>query len=282
MQLRILLSRQRSGSHFLKSLIDSRFPGVVCTGEVLEKPAEGQSPVLAAQPEIPRFWTWYANGAANGSIVATPDERIPAFDYYLSEIAWKSQPSELVIDVKYNCVRSLSGYEDTDNGSLDFATYVREKGVPILHLIRKNILSTVVSHALARQTGIWHRAAEKELGEVLPKLRLDATEVLRLIEQTNRLVGDYQEIFREHVCYAEVVYEDLVREVQTARDGAGMETLTRFFERQRQDAGASSIWCKKTTPEDLSEVVENWDEIVRALSGTPFAWMTEPALLAAA
>jgi hypothetical protein len=282
MQLRILLSRQRSGSHFLKSLIDSRFPGVLCTGEVLEKPVDNQSPVLPAQPDIPRFWTWYAAGAANGSIAATPDERIPAFDYYLSEMAWKSRPNELVIDMKYNCVRSLSGYEDTDNGSTDFATYVREKGVPVLHLIRKNILSTVVSHAFARHTGVWHRAADKAPSEILPKIRLDAKEVLGLVQQTDRLVDDYQEIFREHGSYAEVVYEDLVREIQTARDGAQLEILARFFERRPLDAGASAIWCKKTTPEDLSQVVENWGEIVRALSGTPFAWMTEPALLAAA
>ena len=66
MQVRLLISRQRSGSHFVKSFIESRFSGVVCSGEVLEKPFDTQPPVLPAHPEIPRFWAWYAREAAAG------------------------------------------------------------------------------------------------------------------------------------------------------------------------------------------------------------------------
>jgi hypothetical protein len=37
MSVRLLLSTQRSGSQFLKALIESRFSSVLCSGEVLEE-----------------------------------------------------------------------------------------------------------------------------------------------------------------------------------------------------------------------------------------------------
>jgi hypothetical protein len=282
MQARLLLSRQRSGSHFLKSFIESRFPGVVCSGEVLEKPVETQSPVLPRHPEIPRFWTWYAREALSGGISTSPDQRIAAFDFYLTTLAWKNKPNDLVIDVKYNAIRSLSGYEDTDHGSTDFTTFIKDKEIPVLHLIRKNILKTIVSNRLALHTGIWHRTSEKADSEILPKIRIGPEDLLRAITATDQLTADYQDHFRDHPAYEELVYEDLVRELKIPRGGLGLQTLARFFQKSPQAADPSAIWCKKTTPDDPAEVVENWEEIVRSLRNTKFGWMTETALLAAA
>jgi LPS sulfotransferase NodH len=282
MQVRLLLSRQRSGSHFLKSFIESRFSGVVCSGEVLEKPADTQSPVLPAHPEISRFWSWYAREAAAGHISAAPDQRLAAFEFYLRHLVWLTKPNDLVIDVKYNCVRSLSGYEDTDHGSTDFTTFLRCAQIPVLHLIRENILKMVVSHELARQSGIWHRTHEKDSTEKLPRFPLDPARVLRAIAQSDRLTRDYQEHFIDYPGYEEVVYEDLVREQHLGPAATSLQIVTHFLGRKPLASAASDVWCRKTTPDDPAEVVENWDEIVAVLRDTEYAWMAQSPALAPA
>ena len=135
---------------------------------------------------------------------------------------------------------------------------------------------------LARRTGIWHRTSEKAATEVLPKIRLNAKQTLREINQNDRLTQDYREHFRGYSRYEEIVYEELVREQGLASVTPSLETVARFLGKAPAASVRSEIWCKKTTPDDPAGVVENWDEIVRALRSTRFAWMTQAALLAAA
>jgi LPS sulfotransferase NodH len=280
MTVSLLLSTQRSGSHFLKSLIETRFPGVVCSGEVLGEPFDQQSPVLPSHPEIARFWTWYGHEVATGAISAAPNKRIEAFASYLAQLSAAAEPQDLVIDVKYNSVRSLSGYEDTDHGSTDFTTFIKSREIPVLHLIRKNILKTLVSHELARQSGIWHRLTEKDPSEVLPKIRLNPKKVLRAIKHLERLNNDYQEHFADYPKYEEVVYEELVDEQN--QPGESLQLLALFLGKEQRQAPSSPVASKKTTPDDPSEIVENWSEIVRALHFTQHSWMTQSPLLKAA
>jgi hypothetical protein len=80
MNVRLLLSTQRSGSHFLKSYIESHFSGVVCSGEILREPGAlaRQYPALPNQPEFPHFWPWYEARSAEGKISVAPDKRLEA------------------------------------------------------------------------------------------------------------------------------------------------------------------------------------------------------------
>ena len=284
MNVRLLLSTQRSGSHFLKSLIENHFPGVTCSGELLEQPfATGtQTPTLQSHPTFPHFWRWYEAQASAGQISVAPDQRYQAFETYLERLIEMTQPNELVIDAKYNSLRSLSGYRDTDYGSHDFTSYVISRKIPILHLIRKNILRTVVSNKLAQHTGIWHRSDERAPEELLPKLRLNAKNTLFEIRYCFKLTQDYQNRFAGYSGYEEIVYEDLVREQSAIDPGISLRTLALFLSRTPANSAESMVPFKKTTPEDLSEVVENWQEVVRIVRTTEHGWMTEAPLLAAA
>ena len=194
MRVRLLLSTQRSGSHFLKSYVESRFPSVICSGEVLEEPIAfaRQLPTLSTHPEFPNFWLWYELEAAARSISVAPDRRIEAFAAYLSKLSALARPKDLVVDAKYNSIRSLSGYSDTDHGSQDFTTFITSRQIPVLHLIRKNTLRLIISNALARQTGIWHRTKERSPDELLPKIRLNPGNVLSYIQYAHELTQDYQ------------------------------------------------------------------------------------------
>jgi LPS sulfotransferase NodH len=283
MKVRLLLSTQRSGSHFLKSFVESRFPSVICSGEVLEEPVAfaRQLPALSSHPEFPHFWLWYASEAAARSISVAPDRRIEAFELYLTKLTALASPKDVVVDAKYNSIRSLSGYWDTDHGSNDFVSFITGHQIPVLHLIRKNILRVIISHKLAQQTGIWHRSKERPQDELLPKIRLNPGNVLSYIQYAHELTQNYQGLFSGCPNYEEIAYEDLVRERDYPHTGPNLRTVAHFLGKKAAASNQATLPFK-TTPEDPSEVVENWDEVHRTLRGTEYGWMVQAPFLAAA
>jgi hypothetical protein len=284
MKARLLLSTQRSGSHFLKSIIDTHFRGVVCSGEMLEQPVAGvrQSAVLATHPEVLHFWPWYEKEVAAGNISGAPDKRIEAFEIYLGKLTTLIEPNDLVVDTKYNSINTLIGFRETDYSSHEFTDFLTNRQIPVLHLIRKNILRIIVSYKLARESGVWHRNSERALGERLPKIRLHPKGVLLEIKFGLGLIQEYRDRFKGFAGYSEIIYEDLVHEHEGEKTGIGLQTLAHFLDKAPLENIKSAIPYKKTTPEDPSEVVENWDEVVRMLRTTEHEWMAQTPLLAAA
>ena len=226
-----MLSTQRSGSHFVKSFIESHFAGVACSGEVLEQPhlTGDQSSILRDRPDLSHFWIWYERQAAAGKISVAPDKRYEAFETYLATLVEMTLPHELVVDAKYNSLRSLSGYRDTDYGSYDFVSFITSRQIPVLHLIRKNILRVVVSAKLAQHTGIRHRLTERCPDEMTPKIRLNPKNILFDIRYAFKLTQDYQNRFAGYAGYEEIVYEELVEEQTNSQPGIALRTLAHFL-----------------------------------------------------
>jgi hypothetical protein len=283
MKLRFLLSTQRSGSHFLKNVIEQYFPSVVCSTEILGPPGEGSVGYAALQHlENSYFWPWYETRIKAGLLTAAPNHRVPAFREFLAELFASVVPRDLLVDIKYNSARSLSGYWDTEIVSHDFVSFVTGTGIPVLNLIRRNILKTIISNHLARTTGVWHRTQNRLAGETSPKLNLPPKQLLLDVRYAARVVDSYQGCFSSYEAYAEVFYEDIVQEHQQARQGRGLRTLERFFEQKAVTPVNSNTVFKKTTPDNPADVVENWEEIVRLFAHTEFGWMTQEPMRAAA
>ena len=277
MKVRLLISTQRSGSDLLTSIVESRFPAVLCSGQILDEPVAfvHQAPALATHPEFPHFWLWYAQAAAARIISVAPDRRLEAFATYLSQLGALAQPHDLLLDIKCNTIRALSGYWDTEHGSGDFASFIASCQIPVLHLIRRNTLRLLVSRQLAR-------VGQPPDREPMPKIHLNPKCLLAEIEQAQRLTHDYQNLFRAHPGYEEIVFEDLLREHEFVHSGVHIRALGHFLEKKSAPPQKVPLPLKKQLPEDLAAVVENWPDILRVLRGTPHAWMAEAQLLAAA
>ena len=284
MTVRLLLSTQRSGSHFLKSYVESRFANVSCSGEILREPnaLAFKYPVLADYPGTDYFWPWYVREARAGNISMLPGARIVAFATYVQHLGALVDPKDLLLDIKYNSIRSLSGYWDSENGSEDFTGFVRDNELPVLHLIRQNILKLIISNKVASQTGIWHRTADLTPADSLPRIHLNPKSILFDIRYMLKITQDYQTRFSGYPHYEEISYEDFVQETRDTLPGTQLRTLARFLNDDPIEAELDDIPLKKTTPDDPSEIIENWEEIVRILNATEYGWMANSPLLAAA
>ena len=284
MKAKLLLSTQRSGSHFVKSFIETHFPSVECSSEILREPNPDihEAPALESRPEAPAFWAWYETEAAAGRISVSPGKRLTAFATYLTQLVAIGAPKDLVIDVKYNSIRSLSGFWDCEYGSSDFTSFLTSQEIPVLHLIRRNSLRTLISNKLATQTGIWFRTEDRSRSEVLPRLRLNPKDVINCIRYQERVTQDYKNQFHGSADYEEVFYEDLVEEQYAPEPGQNVRAISRFLAKPLIGPIQAPLRYKKTTPEDPSEVVENWNEVLRALQTTEYGWMAQNPFLAAA
>jgi len=114
------------------------------------------------------------------------------------------------------------------------------------------------------------------------KIELNPKNLLQEIQHSHRLTEDYRNRFSGFPGYEEIVYEDIVREREYTHSGAHLRALGHFLEKKSAGPAQAEIPFKKVSPEDLSEVVANWDEVLRALRGTDFGWMVQAPLLAAA
>ena len=283
MKIKLLLSTQRSGSHFLKSYIENNFSRAVCSGAVLRSPGAlaDQYPALPGHPEISHFWPWYERAVLARKISLMPDRRMEALHVYLQELLDLVKPKDLIVDVKYNSLRCLSGFENKDDGTHDFVSFIIQHEIPVLHLIRRNVLRMRVSLLLAQHTGVWHRYHQRAADEALPKLHIDPQMLLNNIHTMVKLHRDFRQRFAGFPLYEAVHYEEFIKEPGFPHPGPHHLALSRFMEEVPTQPANLDLPYKKTAPENPGEVVENWDEVVRLIRATEHAWMLPASVIAA-
>jgi sulfotransferase family protein len=140
----------------------------------------------------------------------------------------------------------------------DSLPWVLENDVRIIHLVRENALKAVVSHFTAKKRGFAHATSQ------VPKvtLRLPPAELKALLVQREREIDRYRVLFQGRPC-CEVFYETFLaqKEEETRR-------LLDFLGISRYAPLTSRL--VKQNPDSLRDILENYDEIARALRGTSF------------
>jgi len=140
----------------------------------------------------------------------------------------------------------------------DILPWVLENDVRIVHLVRENALKAIVSHFTAKKRGFAH--ATSQVAKVT--LRLPPEELLALLVQREREIDRYRALFQDRPC-CEVSYESFL-----ARKEEETRRLLAFLGISRYAPLTSRL--VKQNPDSLRDILENYDEIARALRGTPF------------
>jgi hypothetical protein len=140
----------------------------------------------------------------------------------------------------------------------DILPWVLENDVRVIHLVRDNALKAVVSHFTAKKRGFAH--ATSQVARVT--LRLPPAGLRAHLEKREREIDRYRALFRDRPC-CEVSYESfLARKEEETRRLLGFLGIPRY-------APLTSRLVKQN-PDSLRDILENYDEIARALRGTPF------------
>lgn len=136
--------------------------------------------------------------------------------------------------------------------------WCKEHGVKVIHLVRKNALKAIVSRHIAKKRGIY--MSTKPLEPVRTKLK--PRKLVAEIRKAGNMVEKNRVLFS--ACpYLEVFYEDFVIET-----GEISKRILNFLETDE----SQQLTCDlvKTNIDALGPLVENYQEVCKALSGSPY------------
>lgn len=269
----LLLTTARSGSTFVRLWLNSH-PNIRCHGEVFLRKYEAAdgfraycesnkiSRFINNSVGRPRFTKLSYNFIMNWLIKRFLKElfKNPKFT-----APWTDLDTEAWIEYK---PREISAQEDFVGFQVMYREvleynflqgWIIDQDVLIIHLIRENSLKRFLSEEMSRKTGEWHFGSKK----IKPKLVLNPVKVIKELEYIEALRKKMKEKF---LCnpYMEITCENFFynHSVESKR----------IFEilKIENTKTESPKYLKKLNPNNIDEIIENYDEIAEALKGTPY------------
>jgi hypothetical protein len=135
----------------------------------------------------------------------------------------------------------------------------------VIHLKRRNLLRTAVSHFLSLKSGIWSRRAESS--PMTSAAAVDVDWCLREMRRLRRLIEAHDSLWSNHAVL-QVAYEDLA---QNPRNELG--AIQTFLELEQRSDLTSGFLRQNDLP--LCDLVTNFPALARRLAGTDFEELLE-------
>lgn len=174
---------------------------------------------------------------------------------YLKHITEVISKPIILLDIKYNSWHHFNTLWKSPKEDPSLVQYVRNEGLPVLHLCRKNVFNQACSMQLAAIREVWKIEASVERRH-LPAVPLCPDVTLRYM----RGILEHQELFRNHFKkhprYLELQYEDIFEHNHLSSDA--LQQIEKLCGRK--------IDCNRKIPlqkivDDMSKHIENFDEL---------------------
>jgi LPS sulfotransferase NodH len=234
-----ILGRSRTGSTFLRSLLNSH-PQVVVFGEVFHNTdVQWDNQILPYSRKTRRL-------AQNDSVKFLNTMIFRRFRKQVAAVGFK-----------------IFYYHAHDEKRVPLWAYLKEHTeIKVIHLKRKNVLKTHLSHKKAFLTEQWMISSPSAKKRVNGPIILDEQECLHSFTGTRTWEAEYDAFFKDHP-KIEVIYEDLAHASEQE-----MARIQAFLGIDYQQTKASTF---KQSDRPLSEQVTNYFELKHKFMGTPWA-----------
>ncbi len=247
----LVLATQRSGTVFLESILNSH-PDIYCTGERL------------LYNNVNSFIDFWDKKVKEDKINLTPKYSSKVLYNFMDEYFNARTEKAVGFDVKYNQYFTIANMH----------TVLQKHDIRIIHLIRENILKTLISLRLnVMQRELNRKSHTKEKVKAV-KIRLETGN--KLIKELNRRdeqIQYFKQLLSSYFPYLELHYEKFFPEnqgeAQTIRPEI-LSSITEFLEVNLGENKMSTPY-RKTNPVGLRDLLENYDEVYKTLISTRFA-----------
>ncbi len=148
-----------------------------------------------------------------------------------------------------------------------------QQGFQIIYLKRRNLLQHALSNIRARQFGFHSKTSAPGAGSAgtPSSIAVDPDELLRWMQGSAHLER-FEDEALQGVPHLPLVYEDHLADASSHEATAAI-----VFDFLGLDHVPVSTEYRKVSPESLRDSVANYDELVQALQGTPYApYLSEP------
>jgi hypothetical protein len=263
----VLLARQRSGTNALLSVLGTH-PDIFCFDEVFRR----DDLIRPDDAQIRgNYFNFVAVYAAGDPAKVFPDRHEHVLAEYVAHLYAIAQRRHVVVDVKYNSTHHLSGVWRPLIGEPGLFGFLKARGAAVLHLTRRNYLRCLLSHLKAWESRRYYVFE----GPAPADVRVSVPAAWALDEMTRWEAEDtlVAHAFHEYPLYKQIEYADLFPDASGAMAMPALEDLRQWF--GVSDAFINRASLSKQSSLPLNETVENMDELVKALRGTPFEYCLE-------
>jgi len=246
----IVVTTQRSGATFFCTCLDSH-PDIRCPHEAifsLRKMVSFRGIILHRRDRRSSEYYKYRKRAVKHQLSHFFLRKRSVYNFF--EYIYRVQNNIKAVGFKasYNQVKKYP----------QIVSWIRENDVKIIHLVRENILKTILSSETKRIRNLAHSTHAVEA----VKVYLDTGKLLRHLRRRARLIEEHRMRFIDRP-YLEVAYESFVsnrdRETQRIFKFFG---IPNFCELESQ--------LVKLNPDSLEDIIINYEEVKDALNKTEF------------
>jgi hypothetical protein len=264
----LLVGSQRSGTNFLRELIGTN-PGAVVHGEV-----------LYPYP-LPNCYHNFVRTMVSRQMPPLHyEDGIGLLDEYmvfLREDCKRSYPAKagmvkaLGLDVKYNQLRFITPVHYDLHLRPLFLEYCSRRGVPILHLVRTNVLHQALSMALAEARNVYHNY---DGGRTVAPIAVEVPRVLQCARWVESEAAVFRDMTRD-LRVMEISYERLIAACARVAPGAKLGVSARVMGEVANFLGLENDFehpasIKKVVDRPYQELLTNYADVVAAVRGSEF------------
>lgn len=245
----IVAGTQRSGTTLIQTTLDSH-PDIFCEGELfrMKRLIKKIPPKSWGKPGY-HWWLGKRIDRWTFHVAARQVSVRRYLDWFMTEYAQPVMGFKLM----WNQTQRFPGT----------LPYILEKNFSVIHVCRRNAFRSLVSRFAANARGQHHSTKAIET----PRVTLPTHD---LIERLDRIVDDNRnwESIKNKLPYLHVDYDEYVMD-----KNEGNRRILEFLGVPSDITIQSSL--VKVTPNDLRQVVANFDEVAKLLRGTRYEAMLE-------
>ena len=209
------------------------------------------------------FFVFLEKYAFKNSEWAKPSHRVKSFlayiEYCRGKIAdWKPSAKVILLDVKYSQLHLIYGAWQGFEKSPLLYDIIKSQKWRILHLIRNDVLASVLSNLIAQATKIYHRELDQVIGYERGMIQVDIREAYLECDASVKQANDIKNQFGGSKRYFEASYEDLWASTGNFDDHF-LRSAEDFFALQSQISHVPKL--KKVINGNVLEMVINRDEV---------------------
>jgi hypothetical protein len=264
----LLVGSQRSGTNFLRELIGTN-PAAIVHGEV-----------LYPYP-LPNCYHNFVRTMVTRQMPPLHyDDGIGLLDDYLvflREDCKRSYPAKagmvkaLGLDVKYNQLRFITPVHYDLHLRPLMLEHCGIRGVPILHLVRTNVLHQALSMAIAEARNVYHNY---DGGRAASPVAVQVDRVLQCARWVESEAAVFRDMTRD-LRVLEISYERLIAACARVAPGAKLGASARVMGEVASFLGIDNDFehpasIKKVIDRPYQELLTNYSDVVAAVRGSEF------------
>jgi len=224
------------------------------------------------------FFNYYLKEISKDPELALPSPENRAklllgyFDYLKHRFSkGKRKKKVLSVTVNYNSLHCLNTYWQNSHEVPYLLRLIEKFNFKAIHLVRENLLATLISEERARQSGIWHLTKDGARDTRPSKVRIDTATLVNELEERRREIRMIDDFLSARMPDRRllVTYESLFPTDKNLPSADVLDKI-RLFAGVNETLAPETRFVR-TAAKSFSESVENFQDVANTLSSTEYS-----------